>query len=277
MSNKGSVYTALTGGGAGALDSVPADQVSDDNFALVFVGGEFYPYKADTASGLAESVPDVIAPDLATAGGAAYTGDTRWILQRVPQSNTVPVGTIVAWSGVYMTGPSNDGVVDVLGNDVAAANTRLNPDGWYVCDGSELNVAGSAKYDGAGRYLPNLTDSRFILGTESAGSVGGSNTTAHVHNISKSIQTNATTLALSQIPSHNHDVPHLAYVWGIGTAADHGWKYDNGTPYTSTATTYSGGGGSHTHWLSMNFDSGAPSNTNNMPAYFGCLFIEKVV
>ena len=277
MSFVGDVFSSLTGGGAGALDSLPADQISDDNIAIVFANGEFYPYKADTASGLAESAPDVIAPDLATAGGAAYTGDTRWILQRVPQTNTVPIGTIVAWSGVYMTGPNNDGVVDVLGNDVAAANTRLNPDGWYVCDGSELNVAGSAKYDGSGRYLPLLVDSRFILGSGSAGVMGGSNTTTHVHRITKTLQTNATTLTISQIPPHLHDVPRLAYVWGLGTAADHGWKYDNGSPYTSTETSYTGGGDSHTHWLTMDFDSGSPSNTNNMPKYFTTLYIEKVL
>ena len=270
MSVKGYKFTALTGGGVGALDAEDGAGLSDGDIAVVMVSGLRYDYELDADSGLAEAAPNIIAPD-------TNAGDKRWILQRTPQTNTVPIGTIVAWSGVYLTGPNNDGVVNVLGNTIADANAYLNPDGWYVCDGSMLNVPGSAKYDGDGRYLPLLTDSRFVLGSTGSGTTGGSNTTSHVHHISKTLQSNSTTLSLSQIPSHKHDVPHLAYVWGIGTAADHGWKYDNGSPYTSTATTYSGGGGAHSHWLTLDFDSGVPSNTNNMPRYFAALYIEKVI
>ena len=44
-----------------------------------------------------------------------------------------------------------------------------------MCDGSELNLPSSPIFNGAGRYLPNLTDDRFIQGDTAIGSTGGIN------------------------------------------------------------------------------------------------------
>lgn len=272
MSVKGYKFTALTGGGAGALDAQDGATLSHGDVALVTAAGTLYVYELDAASGAAESVPDVIAPDI-------NAGDKRWILQRVPQTNTVPAGTIVPWSGGYFADSDNGGFVDVLGNDVAAANAHLNPDGWYVCDGAELNVPGSAKYDGTGRHLPNLTDDRFLCGSNVAGATGGSNTTSHTHTIDiAGFQSGGHTLTTNEIPGHRHAVPHLKYVWGVGTAADHGWYYDNSTNYNNEPTTYEGGGGSHSHWINPPATaSDGPSDSENRPAFLRCLYIEKVI
>lgn len=269
MAVNGYKFSALAGGGAGALDSQDGATLNDGDVAIVTASGSLYVYQLDAASGAAESIPDVIAPD-------TNAGDKRWVLQRVPQTNTVPVGTIVAWFGGYFADGDNGGFVDVLGNDIDAANNILNADGWYVCDGSEINIPGSAVYDGTGRHLPNLTDSRFLCGSNAAGATGGSNSTSHTHNVDiPGFESGAHTLTLSEIPAHTHNVHALAYVWGVGTAADHGFKYDDTANW---ATSSSGGGGAHTHWVNPPLTAtGGPSTTENRPQFLKCLYVLKVI
>jgi len=70
--------TALTGGGATALDSILIENLNDGDFALCAVSDDFYVYKMDITSGVGEDVPYVIAPD------DIATTDERWIQQSVP-------------------------------------------------------------------------------------------------------------------------------------------------------------------------------------------------
>ncbi len=68
--------TALTGGGAGALDLIDGAALVDGDTAVVFVGnnpGVMYYYVLDADNAGAESSPDIIAPD-------ANGGDKRWVL-----------------------------------------------------------------------------------------------------------------------------------------------------------------------------------------------------
>jgi|GEM_PF-5188122 len=130
-----------------------------------------------------------------TDAPASYTGEGEKIVAVkatedglefvVPSGggNGVPVGLIIAWLGGYFTDGSNGGYTRVLGTDntVAAVNALLNGDGWYVCDGAALNLEGSPIFDGADRYLPNLTDDRFIMGDTLGGAPGGNNAMAHTH------------------------------------------------------------------------------------------------
>jgi hypothetical protein len=104
---------------------------------------------------------------------------------------TVPVGTIMAWSGGYFLNGTNGTFTNVLGNSVANANSYLNPRGFYICDGSAVNNSNSPIFNGAGRFLPNLTDSRFLQGNTIAGGVG-LNTS------------NTVTISSNNLPSHSH-------------------------------------------------------------------------
>lgn len=55
--------TALTGGGADAVDGIPYSSLNDGDFTFAMVNGVHYVYIYDASSSAAESVPDVIAPD----------------------------------------------------------------------------------------------------------------------------------------------------------------------------------------------------------------------
>lgn len=66
---------ALTGGGT-ALDGLDGGSISDGDVAFVFAANTSYQYKYDDDSGVAESSPEIIAPDSGTTDG-------RWILQIV--------------------------------------------------------------------------------------------------------------------------------------------------------------------------------------------------
>lgn len=91
--------------------------------------------------------------------------NTQW----VQSSNVgVPVGTILPWVGGYFTANNNTGFTSVLGNDAASINARLNPMGYYLCDGSAVpSNLNSPIYNASSRRLPNLTDYRFLSGTNS--------------------------------------------------------------------------------------------------------------
>jgi len=109
----------------------------------------------------------------------------------------VPVGTIISWIPGYFGDGTNDLYTRVFGstNDVIGANGYLNGMGWNVCDGTSLSDSDSPLYNGLGRYLPNLTDSRFFAGATLAGvtsitdlgvigGTSGSSTMVHTHSIS---------------------------------------------------------------------------------------------
>jgi hypothetical protein len=116
----------------------------------------------------------------------------------------IPEGTIIPWIGGYFTDGANGGYTRVLGsaNTVAAVNTLWNTYGLYVCDGAALNLSTSTIFNGADRYLPNLTDDRFLMGDTLCGGTGGANTNSHTHAVG--------TLAAANEEAHTH---------GIGTYA----------------------------------------------------------
>jgi len=66
--------TALTGGAAGALDSIDGTALQDGEVAHVWISNVLYIYRLDADSAAAESSPAIIAPD-------TNAGDKRWILQ----------------------------------------------------------------------------------------------------------------------------------------------------------------------------------------------------
>lgn len=268
MSVAGNKYTALTGGGVGALDAVAGTGLADGDIAIVMTGTAIYFYQLDADSGLTESSPTVIAPDI-------DAGTKRWILQQVPQTNTVPVGVVTAFIGGYFTSASNGGFTNVIGNSASAVNTLLNASGWYVCDGASLNLGTSSIFNGSGRYLPNLTDARFIMGYSSAGTVGGSSTNDHTHTgPSHSHSVSSETLTISQMPSHTH-----TYYTGID-GAGYAHPYADQVNPSGKTTGAQGGGGSHNHGgatgSSGTGNTGSASLTENRPQFLSALYIMKV-
>jgi hypothetical protein len=75
--------TALTGGGADALDNVDGTGLLDTDVAIVLAGGYLYIYILDDDSAAPESSPDVIRPD-------TNADDKRWLLQS-PLTGTLAV------------------------------------------------------------------------------------------------------------------------------------------------------------------------------------------
>lgn len=183
-------------------------------------------------------------------------------------NNVPPVGSIIAYVPGYFTNGSNAGFTYrmVSANTVAAVNALLNPSGWYVCNGAALNDADSGIFNGAGRYLPNLTDDRFFMGDTVAGGIGGANS----NNIAHTHTTGNHTLTVDEIPSHRHKY----YIHSTGSAplshlqagTDYHWPVDGNTSYT-------GGGEAHNHGAT---GSAGSSSLENRPKYLSCFYIMRV-
>ena len=75
----------------------------------------------------------------------------------------IPVGIVLGFI------PTN------LSFTIPQINALLLDFNFVVCDGSEYNNVSSPIFNGAGRYLPNLTNNRFLMGNTTVGSIGGNN------------------------------------------------------------------------------------------------------
>lgn len=91
--------TALTGGGADALDNIDGAALLDADVAFVMASSSLYVYLLDADSAAAESSPDVIRPD-------TNAGDKRWILQ-----STLAGTVAVASGGTGLTAPTDHAVL----------------------------------------------------------------------------------------------------------------------------------------------------------------------
>lgn len=138
----------------------------------------------------------------------------------------VPIGTIVAYAPGYFGAVSNGGGWNVVGpatNNVAGVNAYLPPN-WRVCDGSAPNDPESPIFNAAGRFLPELTGSRFVMGFMTAGVAGGNTS-------------NMVTLTTNELPNHNH---------GVGTyvTENDNANHNHGDTFSIPLS------GSHTHGIS---------------------------
>jgi len=98
---------------------------------------------------------------------------------------TVPVGAVVGWCQGYFSSGGATGFV--RGLSALQAN-------WKVADGSAPNEAKSPVWNTAGRYLPKIDDSRFLMGgardpSDGTVMVGGG----------------TVTLIAANLPAHTHD------------------------------------------------------------------------
>lgn len=202
-------------------------------------------------------------------------------------SGAVPIGTIVAYIGGYFASSGNWSFTSVTGNTVAAVNNALNSSGWFVCNGVTCNQSanGATIYNTSERYLPDLTDSRFIQGYTSVGTTGGSNSGSasvsnHSHYISTgTLTSSSTTLSTSQIPSHHHGASGQTMFIGDGVPGNAGITIGSDGYYRRPVVS-TGGGGSHSHTTSY---SGYTSSTgsdsiswDNRPTFLNALYIIRV-
>lgn len=159
-----------------------------------------------------------------------------------------PIGSIIAYNPGYFTNGINGSftLVGPATNNAAGVNAYL-PTNWRVCNGAELNDSSSPIFNGAGRYLPNLTDSRFLMGSTASGSIGGSA---------------GATLTEANLPSHTHSINHDHGVFSSlsnSVGHTHGIDHDHGAFNTSS-------GGSHTH------NTPSVLGLNSTPFYSGAAY-----
>ena len=127
----------LTGGTNGYLDDIDGDILQNNDIAIVVTATEVYIYHLNSASGVAESSPDTIAPDV-------NPGTKRWILV----------------SATYLGGNLSMNTYNILADDAAgpsildeaatATNPTLNPNradpdtgvGWAAADQFSIVAGG---------------------------------------------------------------------------------------------------------------------------------------
>ena len=190
----------------------------------------------------------------------------------------VPVGAIMPWVPGYFGDGSNGSYTNVLpsANTAAAGNTYLNPLGYYVCNGAALNDSGSPIFNGASRYLPNLTDDRFLMGATTAGGTGGSSTMAHTHGYAHTHEGGSQTLTTAQVPALNLQLNVSNNAAGTGTNAARGTGVNDATV---NVTNHSPSGSSHSHGTTVSQSASTTdgaSNTENRPLYLSCFYIMRV-
>jgi hypothetical protein len=205
-----------------------------------------------------------------------------------------PVGSIIAWTGGYFTSGSNGTYTRTLGatNDASGVNAYIG-DSWRVCNGAAFNDAASPIFNGTGRYLPNITDSRFLMGSTAAGGVGGSNTNSHTHAVPAHYHGKGT-LAIGSSGSHAHDIKTSDGQFPGATAYDSAFNYAGGNvhgllkiggmdmwadyaSHTHDNSAFSGvvGNGAGSNGDAA-FNTGAASDTENRPAYLSIFYIIRV-
>lgn len=98
--------TALTGGAARAVDSIPIADIADLDRAHAVVSNVFYCYEFDAAGTDVEASPTVIRPDdFATVGAGV------WRMAGSPYGDSIPVGTVITWA----TGTAPSGYLECNG------------------------------------------------------------------------------------------------------------------------------------------------------------------
>lgn len=226
----------------------------------------------------------------------------------------VPPGSIIAWAGGYFNA-AGDTYTDVLGNTVGNVNAYVTAYGFKVCDGSTFTDVESPIFDIAGRYLPNLTDNRFLSGTNVIsevlnGSKGGassftitsSNLPTHTHGFgtlsaasngtgldSHTHNTTITTGGQSATHAHTYNTRQATVTTQSGSGASPIWYGADtgaGTTNASNDHTHTGSGTSggtsfslaHTHGMSGATDNGGFANTSidNRPNYLQVFYLMRV-
>ena len=211
---------ALTGGAAGALDLIAYADLSDQDMSLTIIltgaAAVLYVHAFDASSALAESSPDVIAPDDVAANNG------RWIL----------AGTTSA----VVTADSLDGPVGGV-TPAAGAFTTVNIDGGTIDDVEYVEAGGSTAGTDGYLKVTSVTDAavfEIIADDDSPNCVFGTSTDNSVHVMVNNVR-NATFAATYFRPAVNNQksLGDASHLWTVVYAT-------NGTIQTSTAKLKAG-------------------------------------
>lgn len=202
--------------------------------------------------------------------------DTRdQLLTAINGLSSIPIGGIIAWLPGYFTNGSNAGFTTIT--SIALPNI------WKECDGSECIDLDSPIFNIAGRYLPNLTDDRFLMGdvSGSAGGIGGSNTQthsvpAHYHGMGTGADLNITASG-----SHSHNInlsnnpPGSGFITARGVADDGQDTTSNTATHSHAAGDFAGSIGLVTGGVNGNAAMTSGSSENR-PLYLSVRYIIRI-
>ncbi len=234
--------------------------------------------QTNSSTGVIEEVSDTPASD----EFLKYNGSSYEWAAVASADNIPPIGSIIAWVGGYFTNGSNGSYTRVLGssNDVTGVNGYLSAN-WRVCDGATLNDSDSPIFDGAGRYLPNLTDDRFLMGDTTITGQAGSNTMAHTHSVTSNVSVgnhstlslnNHSNLSLNSESSHTHSSGSICALVGANTdtgglASKLMFKRNTANFTPTTYVNLTGGGGHDTTTEGGKFKTRTDGNTGTGSAH----------
>lgn len=199
-----------------------------------------------------------------------------------------PPGSIMAYMPGYFGDGSNGSYVNL--SLALSAN-------WKVCDGSLCNDNESPIFNGAGRYLPNITDERFIKGSTIAlaGVAGGNannqvslaetNLPAHSHTIAHTHTFSGTTAG--QSVNHTHSFTLYGYTGNADDASHHNTTQVSALLTTNENATKATGNQSadHTHSVSGTTSASSAANSGSagtgsafsiLPLYLTAAFIMRI-
>lgn len=175
------------------------------------------------------------------------------------------------------------GAVIAIANSAAWSLPGANAikDGYALCNGQAFPSGSNPAFTGT---MPNLSDERFLQGSTSSGTTGGANTV---------------TLAIANLPAHNHSIDHDHVSATTSSAGDHAHSTNTGfqvyggsggegmtfgpsysgpnqyNPNTSTA-------GAHTHTVDLPNFTGTSGSTGSgtafdiRPKYFNVVYVMRV-
>ena len=192
-----------------------------------------------------------IAADSAVIAGATTLTGTTTANGAVITTSTVDLQGTNTVSGVatFTAAPLGYGIVplgsiigistNLTGSHAVPSTGTVDSAGWQYCDGAV--IPGSQSLSGT---TPNLTGSRFLMGSTTSGSTGG--------------QTNVT-LTSTELPTHTHTGPSHTHTGTTTTNGDHTHGITN-NGFNMSETAASGGGAPRATNLSS--DRLAPSIDN---------------
>lgn len=198
------------------------------------------------------SVGDTTSAGIAPDNGLFVKGNTETDTLKsnvVEGYGTVPVGTIVMWSG------------------------SVAPDGWAICDGGNI-VDGQSPLNGTS--TPDLKG-RFVVGI---GSNGSNN-----YSYGNTGGEDSHRLLATEIPSHTHSGTtstdgshtHSYNDESVSREKVNGSNFDNqgidGTPDNSRTT---GSAGNHSHTFTTDGGTGGNGAHENRPTYFALAYIIRI-